>query len=251
MNSIRTICFCFVLVFVIFALSVFRVISSFHFQRLTDDVKRICSNRHFFPMGHPFEQSHVLFPSIFSSAHKSNDSGSQQNEKKENDMENDKEIPTMRKENNKSLTVPDRVNSRKSREQFESRGEKETRKTVEFLFGVPFPKTRPTFLNNIVLNNKRNLEIDCFNSALKLGFEYQGKQHYSFYPYFHSNKEAFQNQLYRDHLKKMLCLQQNVKLFEVPFIQNNSIFTFVVDQLTTDSRNCFIKHVTAGNRTKR
>ena len=64
-------------------------------------------------------------------------------------------------------------------------------------------KIRPSFLENKALNNGLNLEIDCYNDELKLGCEYNGRQHYKFTPFFHKNYEAFNNQKYRDYIKKI------------------------------------------------
>lgn len=97
----------------------------------------------------------------------------------------------------------------------ESRGELECRKFLETVFQVPFSKARPSFLRNPVTGN--NLEIDCYNPILRLGVEYNGKQHYSYTSYFHRNKEASLNQQYRDELKRRMCLENNVNLIEVPY----------------------------------
>ena len=118
----------------------------------------------------------------------------------------------------------------------ESFGEKECRIFLEFLFGRPFPKLRPSFLSNSVLKNGRNLEIDCFNSFLRLGLEYHGRQHYEFVPYFHKNKLAFQNQQYRDYLKKNICQTNKIFLIEVPFYEKH-IKKFILNVLCQKARS--------------
>lgn len=99
----------------------------------------------------------------------------------------------------------------------ESKGEIECKRVLEKLFKRPFIKERPNFLHNPVTGGSNNLEIDCFNRDLRLGVEYQGSQHYKYIPFFHKNKEAFQNQKYRDEMKRVKCRENGVVLIEVPY----------------------------------
>ena len=103
----------------------------------------------------------------------------------------------------------------RSENKTESKGELECRKFLETVFQVPFSKARPDFLRNPVTGN--NLEIDCFNPTLRLGVEYNGKQHYSYTSFFHRNKDASFNQQYRDELKRRMCRENNITLIEVPY----------------------------------
>jgi hypothetical protein len=96
----------------------------------------------------------------------------------------------------------------------ESKGEHECRRVLEYLFGMEFPKTRPSFLKNSVTG--RNLELDCSNEYLKLAVEYQGIQHREYSPFFHKTKEAFWNQKYRDDMTRRLCEENGWTLIEVP-----------------------------------
>jgi len=98
----------------------------------------------------------------------------------------------------------------------DSAGEICCREFLENKFQTPFPKTRPDFLKNPV-TNMHNFEIDCFSEKLKLGVEYNGRQHYEYTPYFHKNHDAFRNQQYRDELKRRLCKDANIRLIEVPY----------------------------------
>lgn len=97
----------------------------------------------------------------------------------------------------------------------DSRGELACRRHLEERFNRPFPKQRPTFLRNPV--TKVDLELDCYNAQLALAVEYQGKQHYHYVPHFHSSRDAFLNQKYRDQIKRDLCLKNNIVLIEVPY----------------------------------
>ena len=99
----------------------------------------------------------------------------------------------------------------------ESKGETECKRVLEKIFNKPFNKVRPDFLRNQVTGNTNNLEIDCFNNELKIGLEYNGRQHYDFIPFFHRNKETFYNQKYRDELKRIKCRDNGILLIEVPY----------------------------------
>lgn len=99
----------------------------------------------------------------------------------------------------------------------DSQGEILCRQYLEKRFGKSFAKKRPDFLSNPVTGGHRNLELDCFNEDLKLALEYNGVQHYKFVPFFHSNKESFYNQKYRDEMKRMKCKEKGITLIEVPY----------------------------------
>jgi len=99
----------------------------------------------------------------------------------------------------------------------DSKGEIECRRVLRKIFNKPFHKARPSFLNNPVTGGSFNLELDCYDSDLKIAVEYQGKQHYVYTPFFHKNKEHFLNQKYRDDMKRRMCKENNIKLIEVPY----------------------------------
>jgi hypothetical protein len=111
---------------------------------------------------------------------------------------------------------------------FCSAGERACRKFLETKFRRSFEKARPDFLRNAVTGT--NLELDCFNADLGLAVEYNGQQHYRFTPYFHKNKEAFHNQMYRDETKRRLCRENGIVLIEVPYTVTN-IEDFLKKQL--------------------
>ena len=66
----------------------------------------------------------------------------------------------------------------------ESRGEAECRRVLQNMFKRPFNGARPDFLRNPVTGGNFNLELDCFNSEMRLAVEYNGVQHYKYVPYF-------------------------------------------------------------------
>lgn len=114
----------------------------------------------------------------------------------------------------------------------DSKGEIECRRVLETYFKRSFGKTRPDFLKNPAINEGRNLELDCYNDELKLAVEYNGIQHYKFSPYFHRTRDAFQNQKYRDYLKRQLCEKNGITLIEVPYtIQIKDIEKYLLKQI--------------------
>lgn len=114
----------------------------------------------------------------------------------------------------------------------ESKGEIECRRVVQHIFNKPFPKARPDMLRNPVTGNRHNLELDCFNSELRLAIEYNGVQHYKYVPYFHKNYEAFKNQKYRDYMKNQMCKENGITLIEVPYtVKIDDIKVYLVKEL--------------------
>lgn len=120
----------------------------------------------------------------------------------------------------------------KDRGSRESKGEIECRLVLEKHFGRSFAKARPSLLRNPVTKNF-NLELDCYNPELKIACEYNGSQHYKFTPYFHRNREAFQNQQYRDELKRRMCADNGIFLIEVPYtVKHENIKDFILKKLS-------------------
>jgi hypothetical protein len=114
----------------------------------------------------------------------------------------------------------------------ESKGEIECRRVLEKLFRKPFSKERPNILQNPVTGGDNNLELDCYNDELKLAVEYNGIQHYKQIPYFHKTRDAFNNQKYRDYIKRDLCKKNGIILIEVPYtVKTENIQRYLIDQL--------------------
>jgi hypothetical protein len=112
----------------------------------------------------------------------------------------------------------------------DSKGEVECRRVLENIFKRPFKKARPIYLKNEITNN--SLELDCYNKELSLAVEYNGEQHYKYNKFFHSSKEAFKNQQYRDYMKRELCKKFNIKLIEVPYtVKLENIEKYLVNEL--------------------
>ena len=111
-----------------------------------------------------------------------------------------------------------------------SKGEIICKQVMEKIFKKPFNKVRPEFLKNDVTG--KCLELDMFNEQLKIAVEYSGQQHYKYTPYFHKNHETFLNQRYRDEMKKVKCVEENIKLIEVPYtVPHDKIEEYILKRL--------------------
>lgn len=114
----------------------------------------------------------------------------------------------------------------KNKQGGDSKGENICRAYLEKKFKTKFSKSRPNFLKNPITN--QNLELDCFSESLKLGLEYNGRQHYEYVPVFHKSRADFHNQMYRDQIKKKLCYDHGIDLIEVPYkVQHKDIPKYI------------------------
>ena len=71
-------------------------------------------------------------------------------------------------------------------------------------------------------NSGKKIEIDIFLPELKIGFEYQGEQHYKPIPIF-GGKKGFEKTLRRDKEKMSLCTNAGIKLYLVPYTWNGRL----------------------------
>lgn len=114
----------------------------------------------------------------------------------------------------------------------ESSGEIECRRVLEDIYKKPFNKKRPDFLHNHVLQTN-NLELDCYNEDLRIAVEYNGAQHYKYIPFMHRTRDSFNNQKYRDHIKRELCQKNGINLIEVPYtVKIQDIEEYLITKLT-------------------
>lgn len=88
--------------------------------------------------------------------------------------------------------------------------EESFRRKLEEITGEKFPTIRPNWLRNPKTNY--NLELDGFNNKLKIGFEYQGEQHFKRVKFFHKTHAQFRALKKRDLLKKKLCKKHRVRV---------------------------------------
>jgi hypothetical protein len=91
------------------------------------------------------------------------------------------------------------------------KSEEIARATFEHLFGVPFKKVRPSWLRN---SRGRIMEIDGYSEALKIGFEYQGIQHFEQIGIYAQDVEV---RIEDDELKYKLCEDNGIKLFYLTY----------------------------------
>jgi len=116
-----------------------------------------------------------------------------------------------------------------------SRKEEICRKVLEEIYGLPFPKVRPDFLKNP--ETGRNLELDGYCHQLRLGFEFNGAQHYVYPNNFHKSTEEFLHQVHRDNFKYKFCKRQGIHLIVVPQdIPASQIRDFIMSQLPQKGR---------------
>lgn len=80
---------------------------------------------------------------------------------------------------------------------------------------------RQIFPQHLVLSNTRGfldgLEIDCYIPDLRLGFEYNGIQHYEFTEAFHDTEDSFREQQKRDMEKERLCKERGITLIKIRY----------------------------------
>lgn len=102
------------------------------------------------------------------------------------------------------------------------------RKYFEYLFGLPFKKSKFDWY----INNEGNaMEIDGYNKELNLAFEYDGVLHFKFIPHFHKTIERFEKYQSDDILKSKLCVENNVTLIRVPYtIKYNKMLDYIKEQ---------------------
>ena len=113
-----------------------------------------------------------------------------------------------------------------------SKGESECLRCLEEIYGVKFQTgIRPSWLKNT--RTGHNLEIDCYNDDLKLGLEYNGRQHTQYVKHFHKKGQSdFEYQIAKDLYKKELCKLNNVWLINIDYdVPICDIYDEIVKQL--------------------
>jgi hypothetical protein len=112
------------------------------------------------------------------------------------------------------------------------------RALLERMTGVPFPKTRPSWLKN---ERGRQMELDGYALSLGLAFEYQGHQHYQRVSFFHLNLENFEQRQQDDECKRRLCLHHGVTLLEIPYyISHDKLQEHLAEKLNELKRELII-----------
>ena len=97
----------------------------------------------------------------------------------------------------------------------EGESEKICRGFFERVFQAKFPKQRPEWLVNPFSGGQMHLDGYC--KKLELAFEFNGPQHYVFYPKYHRKYGDFVKQQERDSIKSQLCKKNGITLIVVPY----------------------------------
>ena len=103
-----------------------------------------------------------------------------------------------------------------------------SRDIFEEEMGYKFPKDRPEFLEG--------LELDGYCPELNMAFEYNGIQHYEYFPHYHRNGESeFLAQRERDIKKYKICKDLKINLIIIPhqytYQKPNELKVFITDEL--------------------
>jgi hypothetical protein len=64
------------------------------------------------------------------------------------------------------------------------------------------------------------MQLDWFCPKLGIAYEYQGRQHYEYSPYFHKSKKVFKYLQECDALKKELCEKHGITLIHIRYDKN-------------------------------
>lgn len=134
-------------------------------------------------------------------------------------------------ENTYSGLAADSLNKPKpKRKKCEKKNELECKRILESIFNKPFISIRPDFLK--FPKTKRNLEIDGYNEEMKLGFEYNGVQHYKHSTYFHREYEDFVTQVERDRWKLNKCNELGINIISIPYtIKFKNLESYIIEEL--------------------
>lgn len=86
---------------------------------------------------------------------------------------------------------------------------------LEEIYGKPFIRDRPNFLQNP--ETGRNLELDCVNHELKIALEYNSSYHYQWPNFTGQTLQDFLNTVRRDRFKIEMCDRNGYYLITAPF----------------------------------
>nr|QBK93345.1 MAG: restriction endonuclease [Pithovirus LCPAC404] len=111
-----------------------------------------------------------------------------------------------------------------------SKGEAECHSALKRMFGREFKTVRPDFMKST--ETGRNLELDLFDSELKLAVEYNGRQHYTFPSFPGFTKDQFLQQVRRDKYKRNVCDVYGIYLIIVPHTVNlEDIYDYIKEKI--------------------
>ena len=91
-------------------------------------------------------------------------------------------------------------------------GEEVCRTIFMQIFGDTFNKYRPRWLRN---DRGNQMELDGYSKKFRIGFEYQGRQHYEYVQHFHRERTSLAQRKIDDQTKVELCREHGVRLFVI------------------------------------
>lgn len=98
------------------------------------------------------------------------------------------------------------------------------------LYHQRFVTVRPDFLRNP--KTGKNLELDAYCERLKLAFEYNGPQHYTFPNFTKQTLDQFHYQLKKDKFKIERCYANGIKLVIIPYtVTEKTIKKYIMDEM--------------------
>lgn len=128
------------------------------------------------------------------------------------------------------------IKAKKRKKKKTSSMEEKARAIFTSIYGVAFPSIRPPFLKNP--STGKNLELDGYNPNIHtplgrgLAFEYDGKQHSQYTPYYHNSKDEFAYQVAKDNWKTNQCRKHGILLIRIPhYVVPFELETFIRNKL--------------------
>lgn len=108
--------------------------------------------------------------------------------------------------------------------------EETCREIFRGIYKKDFPRVRLDVLKNPMTG--KNLELDGFNEELKIGFEFNGEQHYRYPNFTNCTEEEFKKTVMRDQLKLDLCDEAGIYLIVIPYtVKMQELRNFIIGQL--------------------
>jgi hypothetical protein len=108
-----------------------------------------------------------------------------------------------------------------------------TRQAVEHIFQAKFPKNTSLLTKKITGLSSNYLELDGYNTDLKIAFEYQG-----FPSHWDETHLDYQETIDRDNFKKELCKKLGIILIQIPKYSRHDLRHFEDDKILNHIINC-------------
>jgi hypothetical protein len=109
--------------------------------------------------------------------------------------------------------------------------EEKCRFILEHLLDTKFPKASNFLKSKNSYKKNIALELDGYSPHLNLAFEYNGRQHYEYTPFFHKESSDFEYQKERDCLKREACKKRGINLLTIPYTENRNLVLYIKEFL--------------------